>query len=76
MAVLRARIGQLVVDCADPERLARFWAGLLGGRPVVRDSSWAYVDPQVRYGTAGRGGGGTWSVGPGQPEWPIRASGD
>ncbi|MEU9195610.1 VOC family protein [Streptomyces hundungensis] len=45
MAVLRARIGQLVVDCADPERLARFWAGLLGGRPVVRDSSWAYVDP-------------------------------
>ncbi|WP_406509608.1 VOC family protein [Streptomyces sp. NBC_00212] len=45
MAVLRARLGQLVVDCADPGRLARFWAGLLGGRPVVRDSSWAYVDP-------------------------------
>ncbi|GAA2429876.1 VOC family protein [Streptomyces mauvecolor] len=45
MAVLRARLGQLVVDCADPGRLARFWAGLLGGRPVVRDSSWSYVDP-------------------------------
>ncbi|MBX7465081.1 VOC family protein [Streptomyces sp. NPDC059095] len=45
MAVLRARLGQLVVDCADPGRLARFWAGLLGGRPVVRDASWAYVDP-------------------------------
>ncbi|MFG2720491.1 VOC family protein [Streptomyces sp. NPDC048416] len=45
MAVLRARIGQLVVDCADPGRLARFWAALLGGRPVVRDPSWAYVEP-------------------------------
>ncbi|MEU3371358.1 VOC family protein [Streptomyces sp. NPDC006660] len=45
MAVLRARLGQLVVDCADPGRLARFWAALLGGRPVVRDSAWAHVDP-------------------------------
>ncbi|MFF3156675.1 VOC family protein [Streptomyces sp. NPDC057910] len=45
MAVFRARLGQLVVDCVDPGRLARFWAGLLGGRPVVRDASWAYVDP-------------------------------
>ncbi|RCH70640.1 VOC family protein [Streptomyces sp. SDr-06] len=45
MAVLRARLGQLVVDCADPGRLARFWAGLLGGRPVVRDTAWAYLDP-------------------------------
>ncbi|MFG3281142.1 VOC family protein [Streptomyces sp. NPDC048111] len=45
MAVLRARIGQLVVDCADPGRLARFWAALLGGRAVVRDAAWAHVDP-------------------------------
>ncbi|MCX5383779.1 VOC family protein [Streptomyces sp. NBC_00083] len=45
MAVLRARLGQLVVDCADPGRLARFWAALLGGHPVLRGPSWAHVDP-------------------------------
>ncbi|MFF1477927.1 VOC family protein [Streptomyces sp. NPDC058301] len=44
MAVLRARLRQIVVDCAAPDRLARFWAALLGGTPVVRDAGWAYLD--------------------------------
>ncbi|MFD9790084.1 VOC family protein [Streptomyces sp. NPDC059070] len=45
MAVVRARLRQLVVDCAAPDRLARFWAALLGGTPVVRDAGWAHLDP-------------------------------
>ncbi|MEU1071619.1 MULTISPECIES: VOC family protein [unclassified Streptomyces] len=44
MAVLRARLRQTVVDCAAPDRLARFWAALLGGTPVVRDAGWAHLD--------------------------------
>lgn len=35
MADTRLNIKALVVDCADPERLASFWGGLLG-RPVTR----------------------------------------
>ena len=31
------RLGQITVDCADPEALARFWADLLGGEMVVDD---------------------------------------
>ncbi|MFI6497759.1 VOC family protein [Nonomuraea typhae] len=40
-----ARQRQLVIDCADPSRLAAFWAALLGGVPVDRDPAWSYVDP-------------------------------
>jgi predicted enzyme related to lactoylglutathione lyase len=39
------RFQELVIDCADPIRLARFWASLLGGQPVEREPAWAYVDP-------------------------------
>ena len=39
------RLDEIVVDCADPPRLARFWAELLGGSPVDRESDWSYVDP-------------------------------
>ncbi|REE98054.1 VOC family protein [Thermomonospora umbrina] len=38
------RIDEVVVDCADPGPLARFWAGVLGGDPVDRDADWSYVD--------------------------------
>ena len=39
------RLGQIVVDCGDPSRLARFWAELLGGEPVNRAHGWAHVEP-------------------------------
>ena len=31
------RLGQITVDCADPETLAGFWAELLGGESVIDD---------------------------------------
>ncbi|QQQ77627.1 VOC family protein [Saccharothrix sp. 6-C] len=39
------RLDQIVVDCVDPAGLVRFWAGLLGGRPVEREHGWAHVVP-------------------------------
>ncbi|MFE2751160.1 VOC family protein [Actinosynnema sp. NPDC059335] len=39
------RLNQIVVDCPDPSRLVRFWAGLLGGEPVLRAHGWAHVVP-------------------------------
>lgn len=39
------QIDEVVVDCADPEALARFWSHVLGGDPVGRDESWWYVVP-------------------------------
>ncbi|MFD5426163.1 VOC family protein [Streptomyces sp. NPDC127084] len=42
---MRARVNEIVFDCAEPAASARFWAGLLGGEPVERNPDWAYVDP-------------------------------
>ena len=39
------RIDGVVVDCAAPLELARFWAGVLGGEAHERDPAWAHVDP-------------------------------
>jgi hypothetical protein len=39
------RIDEVVIDCADPGLLARFWSGVLGGEPRRRDDNWHYVDP-------------------------------
>jgi catechol 2,3-dioxygenase-like lactoylglutathione lyase family enzyme len=39
------RLDQIVVDCLEPARLVRFWAGLLGGEPVEREHGWAHVVP-------------------------------
>lgn len=39
------RIDEVVIDCANPEALARFWAGVLGGEPVERDEAWWYILP-------------------------------
>ena len=36
---------EIVVDCADPASLARFYGRLLGVEPVIRFDDWAYVDP-------------------------------
>ncbi len=37
------RLGAVVVDCHDPASLAAFWAALVGGEPVARDTKWATV---------------------------------
>ncbi|MFG2334470.1 VOC family protein [Streptomyces sp. NPDC048604] len=42
---MRAKVSELVVDCADPAALVRFWAELLGGAPVDRSPGWSYVEP-------------------------------
>lgn len=39
------RLDQIVVDCLEPARLVRFWAGLLGGTVVEREHGWAHVVP-------------------------------
>ncbi|WP_461120168.1 VOC family protein [Saccharothrix stipae] len=39
------RLDQIVVDCLEPARLVRFWAGLLGGMVVEREHGWAHVEP-------------------------------
>lgn len=40
----RLALQEIVVDCTDPARLARFWAGLLRTRWVLRHEGWAVVD--------------------------------
>ena len=43
-----AHLWEIVVDCADPARLAEFYGALLGVDPVVRAADWAFVDPASR----------------------------
>jgi hypothetical protein len=38
-------IREVVLDCADPWALARFWSGLLGGTPVEWYSGWVTLEP-------------------------------
>ena len=38
-------IDEVVFDCADPQSLATFWAGVLGGEPRGRDDAWWYILP-------------------------------
>jgi predicted enzyme related to lactoylglutathione lyase len=37
------RIQEIVIDCADPRRLARFWSEILGAPLEIMDESWASV---------------------------------
>ncbi len=41
---MRARIDEIVFDCADPAALVRFWANLVGGEPHDRSPDWSYID--------------------------------
>ena len=43
-----ARLAMVTLDCAEPARLAAFWAGVLGGEPVARDPDWHVLDPPGR----------------------------
>ena len=38
-------IREVVLDCAEPWALARFWAGLLGGTPVEWYPGWVTLEP-------------------------------
>ena len=38
-------IREVVMDCAEPWALARFWAGLLGGTPVQWYPGWVTLEP-------------------------------
>lgn len=38
-------IREVVLDCPDPQALARFWAGLLGGEPVEWYPGWVTIEP-------------------------------
>jgi hypothetical protein len=38
-------IREVVLDCADPWLLARFWASLLGGTPVEWYPGWVTLEP-------------------------------
>ncbi|MCW2524856.1 MAG: glyoxalase [Frankiales bacterium] len=39
------RIDEVVIDCRDPQMLARFWAEVLGGEPTGRDEAWWFIRP-------------------------------
>ena len=39
------RIREIVLNTSDPWRLARFWAGLLGGSPVQWYPGWVTLEP-------------------------------
>ena len=41
-------IREVVLDCAEPWVLARFWAGLLGGTPVQWYPGWVTLEPPSR----------------------------
>lgn len=36
---MTSRVGDIVIDCADPELLATFWCGVLGYRVFARDET-------------------------------------
>ena len=43
-----AHLWEVVVDCADPARLAEFYGRLFAVEPVLRSDDWAYVDPHTK----------------------------
>jgi catechol 2,3-dioxygenase-like lactoylglutathione lyase family enzyme len=44
------RISELVVDCADPERLARFWCEVLGYEVLLREPDSVEIGPAAGFG--------------------------
>jgi len=39
------RVAYVIVDCADPLRLATFWSELLGSKITGQDDSWVDIEP-------------------------------
>jgi catechol 2,3-dioxygenase-like lactoylglutathione lyase family enzyme len=44
------RISELVVDCADPEGLARFWCEVLGFEVLFREGTSVEIGPAAGFG--------------------------
>lgn len=42
---MASRISELVIDCADPERLARFWSDVLGYTELDREDGAIEIGP-------------------------------
>ena len=47
---MACRFSELVVDCHDPERLARFWCEVLGYRELSREDGDIEIGPQNGFG--------------------------
>ena len=42
---MASRISELVIDCVDPEALARFWSDVLGYVELSREDGWIEIGP-------------------------------
>ncbi|WP_435735987.1 VOC family protein [Cellulosimicrobium sp. PMB13] len=47
---MASRISELVIDCADPELLARFWSDVLGYVELDRDDDGIEIGPPGGFG--------------------------
>lgn len=47
---MACRIGELVLACQDPERLARFWCGVLGFVVLDREADLVEIGPPAGFG--------------------------
>ncbi len=47
---MACRVSELVVDCHDPERLARFWCEVLGYRELSREDGDIEIGPEAGFG--------------------------
>lgn len=45
--MVRVRLHEVTIDCADVVRVARFWAGLLGGEPSAPMPGWLRLAPST-----------------------------
>lgn len=39
------RLGEVVIDCHDPQKLAEFWQRMLGGYVVRQSHEWVALEP-------------------------------
>ena len=63
-------IREIVLDTADPHRLAGFWAALLGGTPVQWYPGWVTLEPpphgqRLSFQGSGTESGAGWETGAG-----------
>ena len=47
---MACRFSELVVDCRDPEALARFWCAVLGYRELSREDGAIEIGPEAGFG--------------------------
>ena len=47
---MASRFSELVVDCHDPEKLARFWCEVLGYRELSREDGEIEIGPEAGFG--------------------------